>query len=225
VVWDKDRRLPAASALRATAGVTVCEPALAPSPGAVTLLFPVADDALDAASPANLAAMPRPLPLAYIGNQYGRDAAFSDLLAPAAARHPHRVAGKWASTAAWPHVTFTGRIPFPAVRALYESALTTILLLPPRYAAAGQMTQRIFEAVLAGCLPLTPAALPHARAFTPQALHVTDGRQAGDRITWLQAIAGTPAHAALIAACLARLDMFRLSRQLTVLDAILRKAR
>ena len=71
--------------------------------------------------------------------------------APAAARH--RVAGKWTRTAQWPHVTFTGRIAFPDVRPLYKSSLATILLLPERYASAGQMTQRIFEAALAGCLP------------------------------------------------------------------------
>jgi hypothetical protein len=61
LLWDKDQRLPAASPLRSLAQVTVCEPALAPSPGAVSLLFPVADDALDSADPAALAAMPRPL--------------------------------------------------------------------------------------------------------------------------------------------------------------------
>jgi carbamoyltransferase len=130
MLWDKDRRLPAASPLRSAPGVSVCEPALAPSPGAVSLLFPIADDALDSADPAALAAMPRPLPLAYVGNQYDRDAAFAEFFVPAAARHQHRVAGKWTRTAQWPHVTFTGRIAFPDVRPLYESALATILLLP-----------------------------------------------------------------------------------------------
>ncbi len=72
---------------------------------AVSLLFPVADDAL--------AAMPKPLPLVYVGNQYDRDEAFAGFFAPAAARHRHRVAGKWTRTARWPHVTFTGRIASP----------------------------------------------------------------------------------------------------------------
>jgi hypothetical protein len=86
------------------------------------------------------------------------------------------------------------------------------------------MTQRIFEAVLAGCLPLTPAALPFATEFTPAALHVNDGRQAASRITELQAIAGTAEHAALIAQCTRRLGIFRLSRQLAVIETILRRA-
>jgi hypothetical protein len=167
--------------------------------------------------------MPRPLPLAYVGNQYNRDDAFAEFFAPAAAWHRHRVAGKWERTAPWPHVSFTGRIAFPDVRPLYESALTTVLLLPDRYARAGQMTQRIFESVLAGCLPLTPAALPFARQFTPGALHVADGHQAADRIAELQAIARTSGHAALIDNCIGRLGIFRLSRQLTVIDAILRR--
>jgi hypothetical protein len=202
---------------------TVCEPALAPSPGAVSLLFPVADDALDTANPAALAAMPRPLPLVYVGNQYDRDEAFAGFFAPAAARHHHQVAGKWTRTAQWPHVTFTGRIAFPDVRPLYESALATILLLPDRYARAGQMTQRIFEAVLAGCLPLTPAALPFAAEFTPAALHVDDGHQAARRIGELQAIAGTAEHAVLIGDCIGLLAIFPLSRQLTVIETILRR--
>ncbi len=113
---------------------------------------------------------------------------------------------------------FTGRCAFPEVRKLYESALTTVVLLPERYARAGQMTQRLFEAVLAGCLPVTPAALPFASAFTPPALHAATGTQAADRITELQKIAGTARHAELIADCLGRLGLFRLSRQLTTVN-------
>ena len=36
------------------------------------------------------------------------------------------------------------------------------------------MTQRLFEAVLAGCLPLTPASIRDAARFTPADLHITD---------------------------------------------------
>jgi hypothetical protein len=223
IVWDKDRRLPAASPLRSLPQVTVCEAALAPGPGAVSLLFPVADDALDAADPQALASLPKILPLAYVGNQYDRDDAFAEFFAPAATRHQHRVAGKWTRTSQWPHVNFTGRIAYSDVRPLYESALATILLLPGRYASAGQMTQRIFESVLAGCLPLTPAGLPFAGHFTPKRLHVADGQQAADRITEFRAIAGTAEHAALIDNCIGRLGIFRLSRQLAVIETILRR--
>jgi hypothetical protein len=223
IVWDKDLRLEPHSPFRSLPNVTVCEAALAPSLGASSLLFPVADADLDNADPPCLAAKPRPLPLVYVGNQYDRDEAFTDFFAPAAARHDHRVAGKWPRTAEWPHVSFTGRCAFPEVQPLYESALATVLLVPDRYARAGQMTQRIFESVLAGCLPITPATLPFASAFTPEALHARNGQQAADRITELQAIAGTARHAELIAECTFRLGIFRLSRQLATIDTILRR--
>jgi hypothetical protein len=223
IVWDKDLQLEPGSSLRSLANVAVCEAALDPGPDADRLLFPVADTALDSADPVLLTAMPRPLPLAYAGNQYDRDEAFTTFFAPAAARFRHRVAGKWTRTAAWPHVNFTGRCAFPEVRELHESALATVLLLPGRYARAGQMTQRLFEAVLAGCLPITPSTLPFASAFTPAALHAATGDQVADRISELLDIAGTARHAALIAECIRMLSIFRLSRQLAAIDRILRR--
>jgi hypothetical protein len=221
VVWDKDLQLPAADPLRHLPQVTVCEAALFPRQGAVRLLFPVCDAALDAADPAALAAAPRPLPLAYAGNQYDRDEVFGLFFAPAAACFRHRVAGKWTRTAAWPQVNFTGRCPFPEVDRLYRSALATVLLVPGRYARAGQMTQRLAEAVLAGCLPITPASIAGAATFTPPALHATDGQQVIDRIEHFRAIAGKAGHADLIARCLEHLSLFRLSRQVAALDHVL----
>jgi len=94
LLWDKDRRLGGDDPLRHRANVAVCEPALYPTPGATSLLFPVADLALDQADPTALAATPRPLPLAYVGNQYDRDRAFDVFFAPAAAGFAHRVAGQ-----------------------------------------------------------------------------------------------------------------------------------
>jgi len=221
LVWDKDLQLPAGSPLRSHPRVAVCEAALHPSPGATALLFPVRDQDLDTADPAALATRPRTVPLAYVGNQYDRDAAFTAFFAPAAARFPHRVAGKWPRTAPWPHVTFTGRCPFREVRSIYESALCTVLLLPGRYARAGQMTQRMPEAVLAGCLPITPASIVCAEAFTPVALHAADGDQVIRLISRLLDLAGTEDHARLIAGCMRHLDLFRLSRQVAAVNRIL----
>jgi hypothetical protein len=223
IIWDKDLQLEPGSPLRLLANVAVCEAALRPGPGADSLLFPVADPTLSSADPGRLAAMPRPLPLAYAGNQYDRDEAFSMFFAPAAARFPHRVAGKWTRTAAWPHVNFTGRCAFSEVRELHESALATVLLLPDRYARAGQVTQRLPEAVLAGCLPITPATLPYASAFTPAALHAASGEEVTRLTGWLASIAGTTRHADLIAGCIAMLSIFRVSRQVTVIDNVLRR--
>lgn len=221
IIWDKDRQLPTDHPLRRHRGVQVCEAALSPTPGAFPLLFPVDDELLDAADPYELATRPRPLALAYVGNQHDRDEAFDAYLAPAAARVPHEVAGKWTDIRRWPNVRFRGRIPFADVSALYGSALATVLLLPDRYARVGQMTQRIFEAVLAGCLPITPADIHSAGRFTPPHLHVRDGEETATLIDELRKLAGGPDHEQLLADCLHRLELFRLSRQMTTFDALL----
>jgi hypothetical protein len=221
LLWDKDLTLPTADPIRTSSNVTVCEPALYPSPRATSLLFPVLDAVLDAADPVALAARPRSLPLVYVGNQYDRDDAFDTFFAPAAQRVRHRVAGKWTRTARWPNLNFTGRCHFSDVDTLYSSALATVLLLPNRYAQAGQMTQRIFESALAGCLPLTPATIRAADRFTPATLHVRGADDVLTCVRRLERLAGSSAHADLIADCLRHLALFRLSAQIVTIGQVL----
>jgi hypothetical protein len=221
VIWDKDLRLPASSPWRRHPRVAVCEAALAPSPGATSLLFPAADLWLDHTSPEALARKHRPLSLVYVGNQYDRDDAFDRYFASAADRVPHAVAGKWHDIAPWPHVTFLGRLGFPDAMALYQEALATVLLLPRRYARAGQMTQRIFEAVLSGCLPLCPTDVRHARLFVPDPLLVREGPDVVRALDWLRTGADSGTRAGLLADCVSRLEPFRLSRQINVLNELL----
>lgn len=223
VLWDKDRKLPADDPLRNTSNVAVCEPALHPTPGAISLLFPVADTVLDDAQPGALASRPRDVTLAYVGNQYDRDGPFDEFFAPAAAEHCHLVAGKWTRTDAWPHVRFVGRVPYPEVAEIHSRTVATVLLLPDRYAAAGQMTQRLVEAVLAGCIPLTPTSIRSATRFTPPPLHVSDGAAVAITLTHLKGITGTNEHAELITECMRSLEIFRASRQLDALGAVLAK--
>ncbi len=211
VLWDTDRQLPAGDPLRRLPNVCVCEPAIVGTPGARTLLQPLPDTALDNANAERLAAIHRDLSLVYVGNQYDRDDQFTRYFAPAAARYQHRVAGKWPRTQHWPHVNFTGRCAFTDVQRIYQSGLATILLLPERYARAGQQTQRLFEAVLAGCLPLTPTPIPPAATWTPPHLHVADSTQVISQIHWAHRISGSTRHAQLIADCLSRLEPFRLT--------------
>lgn len=199
----------------------MCEAALDPTPGAHRLLFPVADRLLDQADPALLATAPRDVALGYVGNQYDRDEWFGKYFAPAAACFEHRVGGKWPNTTLWPHVRFLGRIPFEEVACLYGGTLATVLLVPQRYAEAGQMTQRIFEAVLAGCLPLAPSGIQGADRFVPTELVVGSGNQVIRKITQLRKIAGTDQHVHLIKACLERLELFRLSRQVDALETVM----
>lgn len=221
VIWDKDRTLRIGSVWRRAPRTAVCEAALAPSPGAHRLLFPVDDRLLTQADPLALATVPRDLDLGYVGNQYDRDHHFDRYFAPAAARVAHQVGGKWTRTERWPHVRFLGRIPFPQAHELYSRSLATVLMVPERYAAAGQMTQRIFEAVLAGCLPLAPADILHVEQFVPAELIVSSGREVIERLAFLRQIAGSQQHADLIAACLDQLDLFGLSRQVDALETVL----
>ncbi|MBE8477510.1 hypothetical protein [Streptomyces justiciae] len=220
VIWDKDRRLTADSPWRHDPGVAVCEAALSPSPGATSLLFPVADEWLDNTTPEALARTNRPLSLAYVGNQYDRDDTFDHYFAPAAVHVPHAVVGKWHNTTRWPHVTFLGRHGFHDAMRLYGRALATVLLLPRRYARAGQMTQRIFEAVLSGCLPLCPADIRHAQRFVPPPLLVRTGSDVVHTLHRLRTEAGTDTHIQLLADCVSRLEPFRLSRQVKVLNGL-----
>jgi hypothetical protein len=223
VIWDKDRTLPDDSMLRRTPHTLICEAALAPTPGAHSLLFPVAEDLLAQSDPAALAARPRDLALAYVGNQYDRDEHFDRFFAPAADRVEHLVAGKWTDTDRWPHVRFVGRIPFEATAGVYGRSLATVLMLRERYAAVGQMTQRIFEAVLAGCLPLAPADIRFADRFVPQELIVRSGSDVIERLAYIREIAGSQQHADLIAACVDRLHLFGLNSQVDILQNALHR--
>ncbi|MEV6370159.1 hypothetical protein AB0L86_25060 [Micromonospora musae] len=221
VIWDLDRQLRADDPLRRLPNVRVCEFATRPTPGATTMLCPVPDHLLDKADAYLLAKMHRPLSLVYVGNQYDRDEAFDRYFADAAAHVEHRVAGKWTRVERWPHVNFTGRCSFPDVDAIHRQALATVMLLRPRYASVGHITQRLFEALLAGCLPLMPADVVDGHHFVPQDLIVANGRDVVDRVEYLQRIAGTLEHAGHLWRALQHLQPMRLSRQAAVLQEVM----
>jgi hypothetical protein len=223
IVWDQDRQLPAEDPIRRQRNVVVAEYSLAPPHGARSLRCPVPDAALDAADPKQLAARRRTVPLVYVGNQYDRDAAFGDFFAPAAKHIRHRVAGKWPRTQAWPHVNFTGRCSFTDVELIHRNALSTVLLMPDRYARVGHMSSRWFEALVNGCLPLLATNVEAAESFVPPPLLVTDSQQVIERVNLLGAIAGSGEHAQLIEAALSYLEPFRASRQPAVVDRLFRE--
>ncbi len=219
LLWDKDQQLAQDHPLRHTGSVTVCEPAFHPRHGARTLLFPVADESVDCADPGELASQERRFPLVYVGNQYGRDTAFAEFFAPAARHVPHAVAGKWVDAERWPHVNFIGRVPFRRGVLLHRQAHATVLLAPERYVASGQFTQRIFESVLAGCAPITPAHYRAVGVVVPGELHARDSAHVVDIARALTGMREGE-RTGLLARCLRRLDPFRLSRQLDTIDAV-----
>lgn len=221
LLWDKDLQLPAHDPVRCLAAVTVCEAALHPRFGANTLLFPVDDSKLDLVDAEALASRDRDVPLCYVGNQYDRDDAFDAYFAAAAATTSHVVAGKWTATDRWPGVNFVGRVPFPDVERLYCRSLATVTLLPERYARAGQMTQRLAESVLAGCIPLVPTSVRSHQAFGPPETHVSAGADVVPVLHHIASIAGRRPHVELLQLCIERLDQFRLTRQLAVVEDVL----
>ena len=218
VIWDLDRRLPAGDPLRRLPQVRVAEPALYPTPGAISVPCPIPDEVLAETDPAALAGRDRWLPLVYAGDQYDCDDAFEQYVVPAAAQFDHLVTGTWSTTALWPHVNFLGRAGFETAASIHRSALATVLLPPERHATVGQLSSRLFMAVPQGCLPLIPADLPFADRFAPAVLHVTDGAEVITKLQWLRAIQSTREHRYLIAACLLHLYRYRLS---TIVDTLL----
>jgi hypothetical protein len=223
ILWDTDRELPADDPLRTHPGVRIADPARHTAPGAVTLFGPISDQVLDTTNPEQLASLPRPLPLVYVGNQYGRDREFDTYFAPAARRHDHRVAGKWTNTERWPWVNFTGRIGFSEGQNLYRAASATLLLLPPRYWQAGSVSQRIGETILAGCLPIAPAELVDADSFAPRELQAATSADAMELVTALHSAKPTT-RARLLELCLPRLDQYRASHALEIITGLLTSA-
>jgi hypothetical protein len=223
ILWDKDRMLAPSAHIRMVRNVVVCEAALMPAQGATRLMFPLRDDLIDSADPTQLAAADRDLVLAYVGNQYGRDEEFDEYFVPAARRYRHVIAGKWTHTSRWPDLNFIGRVAFEAGTSIYRRSIATVLLLPQRYARVGQMTQRLFEATLAGCLPLAMSSTVGAELYVPTELHVRTGDEVIGVVSRLREIAGSADHARLIAECIGRLQIFSLETQLNQIDAILNK--
>lgn len=142
--------------------------------------------------------------------------------APAASHLEHLVVGKWPRRqVATRHLRRTTRL--RRCGAAVPDRAGHRPTAPVRYAAAGEITQRLAEAVLAGCLPLAPPGILGSRAIVPSALHVRPGHDVMQIVTQLADLVGSAAHAALLAECLTGLESFRLSRHLDTLDTILER--
>lgn len=216
LIWDTDRQLRGGAEIRTLRNVTVFDIAARPQHGSQVLrACMVPDRLLDAVELDQLVHSHRRFSLAYVGNQYDRDGAFEEFLVPVAQRVPHRIAGKWPTHSRWPGLNFTGRCPFEEISAIYRDAVATILIMPERYATVGAVSQRLPEALLQGCLPILPANVGHGVDVVPERLHARDGAHALELVRWLEEIAGTPQHRALLDECLSLLDSFRVSTQVS----------
>lgn len=217
-IWDKDLMMAPSERLRERTNVLVFEAALYPRAGSHQLLFPMAEHDLD-----RLQANPAPgdsrrYDLVYVGNQYGRDEEFDAYFARPAAQLRHAVFGKWPKRQRWPHVAFRGRVGFREVHEIYRTSTATPLLLPVRYSRVGQMTQRIFEAALGGCVPLAPAEIRGVERFVPDCLRVRDSQ---DVVDACRRLACTDLAMEALSALGERLEIFRVSCQLERLSSAL----
>jgi hypothetical protein len=161
------------------------------------------------------------LDLVYVGNQYDRDDHFAKFFACAAPHLRHGVFGKWTRTNDWPAITFHGRVPFANVYPILRGATATPLLSPKRYRAAGQVTQRIFEAVLNGCFPLAPHDIKDIQSLLPEHLVVSEGADIPRMCARLGALRETPEYSAAILDCARRLAPFRASKQYDLFERIM----
>jgi len=189
VVWDKDQQLahsPVDDRLALVkANTYVLEPSLYLSPpDRARALFPV--------EPGNLCVPPergrRTIELIYIGNQYDRDRVYDQYIVSAAKYIPVHVYGKWPRYATVPGLTHHGRIGLSRVVELYQQSVATVLLAPDRYMKTGQFTQRIFESVIGGCIPLVPADYRGSDILLPPFAHANTGCGVVKRVREIQAM-------------------------------------
>ena len=218
IIWDKDIKMETDNPLRDLSNVKVMEAALFPRGEADSLLFPVSDEALKQANNKIETILNNEIDrsLVYIGNQYGRDEEFDEYFAkPVLANNlSHEVFGKWKNRSRWPSINFRERIGFCKVHALYRCSTATVLLVPRRYAAVGQMTQRIFEAVLAGCIPVGLTYIRGIKNFVPEELIARQWLDVVQIVEKLDKLRQNSNHEKILRKCLKKLEIFRLSSQL-----------
>ncbi len=188
IVWDKDQQLsstpPRTRVLLEQNGVSICVPTLVERiVGRSPLPFPFDPSRFNPnpACPAD-----RDLSLVYVGNDYGRWDDFFRWILPAADHVDTTVIGKWEVMDSKCPIHFAGRVGFPDVSKVYRRAVGTILLAPKRYKLTGQFTQRIYEALCEGCMPLCPLDyVDHELVMVPE-LILRDPEEVVERLRWLR---------------------------------------
>lgn len=157
IVWDKDQQLDTSPSydigLLLEADSYILEPSLYPSAkDRISALIPVDANRFIAKPQRGN----RKYKLVYIGNQYDRDEMYYQFLVKAAEYLEVNIFGKWEKPARHERLVHHGRIPFREVYDIYSQSVATIMLAPKRYMDTGQYTQRIFESIINGCVPIVP---------------------------------------------------------------------
>lgn len=202
IIWDKDQRLSSQMSRdlhqRFMGPVKILAPALLPPPyydGSLLLPFSreLRQSALKVSSSLSHV---RPKELVYIGNQYERDDSFSKYI-----NEPSKILGysadvygNWTkyrekhflNSINFPNVNFHSRVGYSKVMSIYQQSQATVLIAPQRYFNTGQLTQRAFEALGGGCIPLLPIEYRHVDKFFPKDLWVRDSQDVAKCIGWIK---------------------------------------
>jgi hypothetical protein len=219
VVWDKDQQLahsPQEDRMAlVNANTYVLEPSLYPSaPDRTQALIPLDPSRLNTSAGRG----PRDIDLIYIGNQYDRFEMYMQYLVDAARYLRVDVYGKWTCVSPVTNLFHHGRIAFSEVLKLYQRSVATVLLAPRRYMRTGQFTQRIFEAVSGGCLPLVPAGYAGSSVILPSVARVCNGADVAQRIRDIKAMPETMWQT-LLRELISGLEPFQLNHTLDAIEA------
>lgn len=188
IIWDKDQtldRTPAAlQKLLQVCDTFVLEPSLYPlRPDRTRALFPFDPTRFNMSCEQS---EHRHHPLIYIGNDYQRRRDFRKHLVPVSSEIDIWIFGKWPIPIKDDRIRYEGRIPYSQVKSEYGKAITTFLLAPPRYKKSGQFTQRIYEALCEGCLPLAARDYVGVARILEPSLIIESSQHIPEKIEWLR---------------------------------------
>lgn len=227
MIWDKDRQItPKEAAAFVRQGHVIFEPSFTTSAYARQLLFPIRPDYISSSVAwigNHYRCSERRVPLIYIGNQYDRDESFNEYV-NRASQHlntPAEVYGNWLkyphkaceNQVQFRHVQFRNRAHFADIHRLYKSAFCTVLIAPERYYRSGQVTQRLFECLAGGCIPLIPRAYSLPPELIVPEFNVTSGVEVAERIGRLSRMDDRQLQALMIEQ-VERLAVFEVSAQI-----------
>jgi len=131
--------------------------------------------------------------IVYVGNRYERDAEFEKWYVNYSKLNPYKVHvyGNWFRTfeeiftiKKWWFVCYHARIGFQEFYDAYKDAVSCVLITKPEYYRWGFITQRPFESVYFGTLPLLPIQepFPSYESLIPKKYHLHDFSDLLDKI-------------------------------------------
>lgn len=171
-LWDKDQKLTESDPVK-TLVHYILEPSINPNDRNIPFLFPFDTKTFSRQSIYNYEKASRSKNMIYIGNQYERDEEFKKYFSDIVFYEIEKSDVYWNRTKyperlqeniiKFPGVNFFDRVWFSEVSKIYQRYFSTVLIAPERYYKTGQFTQRLFESIGNGCIPLCPSYYSSSR--------------------------------------------------------------